>query len=260
MRDFVAGMRLLGRAARLLAGQPRLFVIGLVPALITMVLFGTAFVLLVIQLDEIAAWLTPFAEDWAAPVRQGTRLLAGIAVLVAAGMVGVVSYTAVTLLVGGPFYEYLSETVEDRLGPVPGGTAPPERAPGAWMLFLRGIRDSVLLVAASIMCAVPLLVAGFLPVLGQTVVPVLTVTAGSWLLALELVGVPFARRGLRLGERHRALRGRRLLSLGATVPAYLLCAIPFAAVLVLPVATVAGTLLAREVLAGQNRAGLSGPL
>lgn len=247
MRDLATGLGLFGRAATLLARRPRLFALGVAPALLTMVLFGAGFVLLVIQLDDIAGLLTPFATDWTGPARQGVRILAGIAVLVAAGMVGVVAFTAVTLLIGGPFYERLAQTVEDSLGAGAGATGAGSAEPRGWIPLVRGLRDSVLLVTASLGCAVVLLVAGFVPVVGQTVVPVLAVSAGSWLLALELVGTPLARRGLRLRDRHRALRRRRLLTLGTAVPAYLLCAIPFTAVLVMPVAVVAGTLLAREV-------------
>ncbi|MGH3906020.1 MAG: hypothetical protein ACRDTE_17840 [Pseudonocardiaceae bacterium] len=61
MRDIAAGLRLFGRAAMLVARRLRLFVIGVAPALITMVLFGAGFVLLVMQLDELVSWLTPFA-------------------------------------------------------------------------------------------------------------------------------------------------------------------------------------------------------
>ena len=202
MRDIAAGLRLFGRAAARLARRPRLFAIGVAPALITMVLFGAGFVLLVLQLDELAHWLTPFAANWTAAARQSMQVLAGIAVLIAAGMVGIISYTAVTLLIGGPFYEHLSSTVENRLG-----AAPTSAEPGGWTLLVRGLRDSILLITASLGCAVPLLVAGFVPLLGQTVVPVLAVGAGSWLLALEVVGVPLQRRGLRLRDRHCARAG-----------------------------------------------------
>jgi CysZ protein len=250
VRDFATGLRLFGRAVLLLLRLPRLLALGIAPALVTMVLFGAGFVVLLTQLGDLATWLTPFAGDWPTSVRHGVRALAGGAVLVTAMLLGVVSYTAVTLLIGGPCYEYLSETVEDRLGGPP--PAPGIRKPGGWTLLLRGTADSVLLIAASLACGVPLLAAGFLPVVGQTAVPVLAVGIGSWLLALELVGVPFHRRGLRLRDRHRALRGRRLLTLGTAVPAYLLCAVPFLAAIVMPVAVVGGTLLAREVLAGPD--------
>ncbi len=243
MHDFTVGMRLLLRGAGLVLRSRRLLLVGAVPAVLTTVLLVGGMVALLAFLDEIAAGLTPFAEEWSAVLRRVVRVVAGIAVLMAAGLVGVVTFTALTLLIGGPFYEYLSETIEDRVGGVP------EAVGLSWLgLFLRGLRDSVLLVTVSVLCTVPLLVAGFLPLIGQTVVPVAAACVGGWVLALELVGVPFHRRGLRLADRHRALRRRRGLALGVGVPAYLLCAIPFAAIVVMPVAVAAGTLLAREVL------------
>ena len=66
-----------------------------------------------------------------------------------------------------------------------------------WRLLGRGLRDGVLLVLRSLMVTVLLLLAGFLPVVGQTVVPVLLTLVTTWFLALELVAVavPFSRRG-----------------------------------------------------------------
>ncbi|MQA15507.1 MAG: hypothetical protein GEV09_15460 [Pseudonocardiaceae bacterium] len=243
MRDVVAGLRLLGRGAGIVLRSRRLLLLGAVPALFTTVLLLGGLVTLVAFLDEIAAILTPFADDWSAGLRTAVRVMAGVAVFVAAGFIGVVTFTALTLLIGGPFYEYLSETVEDGLG----GVA--DAVEVSWpALFLRGLRDSVLLVTVSVLCTGPLLIAGFLPLIGQTVIPVVVACVGGWVLALELVGVPFHRRGLRLGDRHRALRRRPGLTLGVGVPAYLLCAIPFAAIVVMPMAVAGSTLLAREVL------------
>lgn len=251
MGDFVTGVRLFARGGGIVLRSPRLLALGAVPALITTALFLGALVALVSGLDTIAAALTPFADDWGTDARRVARVLAGITVLLGAAVVGVVAFTALTLLIGGPFYERLSELVEDGLGGV-------ERpAALTWLqLTVRGLRDSVLLVSASVLCTLPLLLAGFVPVFGQTVVPVLAVCVGGWVLALELVGVPFHRRGLRLGDRHRALRRRRALTLGVGVPAYVLCAIPFAAIVVMPIAVASGTLLAREVLARDPDAAL----
>lgn len=242
MREFLDGMRLFGRGLRIVTRSPRLLLTGAVPAVLTTLLLLAAVVVLLLRIDDITGWVTPFAQGWSDPWRQLTRVVAGLAVLGVVGFVLVVTFTALTLLVGGPFYEHIAETVEDSLGGAP-------EQPTSWLrTTARGLRDSVLLIGASLLCAVPLLLAGLIPLVGQTVVPVLVVCVGSWLLALELVGVAFARRGLKLRDRQRALRNRRALTLGATVPAYLLCAIPFAAIVVMPVAVVGGTLLAREVL------------
>lgn len=243
MGDFATGVRLFVRGGGIVLRSPRLLLLGAVPALITTVLFLGGLLALLAGLDAIAAGLTPFADGWGSDARRVARVLAGIAVLGAVAVVGVVAFTALTLLVGGPFYERLSELVEDGLGGVDRPVAL------SWVqLTVRGLRDSALLVGVSLLCTLPLLLAGFVPVFGQTVVPVVAACVGGWVLALELVGVPFHRRGLRLGDRHRALRRRRALTLGLGVPAYLLCAIPFAAIVVMPIAVAGGTLLAREVL------------
>ena len=78
---------------------------------------------------------------------------------------------------------------------------------------------------------------------------VLSAIFGGWMLGIELVGAPFERRGLlRLSDRRAAMRVRRLRVLGFAVPTFLLLAIPFAGVVVFPVATAGGTILARQLL------------
>jgi CysZ protein len=100
-----------------------------------------------------------------------------------------------------------------------------------------------------VLVAVPLFAAGFVPVLGQTVVPVVSASFGGWMLGIELVGSAFERRGLlTLSDRRVAMRRRRARVLGFTVPTFLMLAIPLVGVVVFPVATAAGTLLARQLL------------
>ncbi len=243
MREFVAGLRMFCQGWGIVLRSPRLLLLGAAPVLVTTLLLLGGLVALGYWIDDLAAWMTPFADGWADGPRLALRIGIGIAVLGAAGALGVVTFTALTLLVGGPFYEHIAEVVDDRLG----GT--PDVVATSWLRsFARGVVDSAVLVAVSALAALILFLAGFIPVAGQTVVPVLGACVGGWLLALELVGVAFQRRGLRLGDRHRALRRRRALALGLGVPVYLLCAVPFAALLVMPAAVAGGTLLARAVL------------
>ena len=115
-----------------------------------------------------------------------------------------------------------------------------------WRLLGRGLRDGVLLVLRSLMVTVLLLLAGFLPVVGQTVVPVLLTLVTTWFLALELVAVPFSRRGWELKQRRELLSTRRALVLGLGTPATPLCAVPLAAIIVMPAAFAGGVLLARN--------------
>jgi CysZ protein len=148
-----------------------------------------------------------------------------------------------TLALGSPLYDKLSESVEREFGEVP------ELEENVARGLLRALRQAVTLIGVSILGALVLFATGFVPVLGQTLVPVLSAMFGGWMLAIELVGAPFERRGmLRLAERRAAMRARRLRVLGFAVPTFLLLAIPFAGVVVFPVATAGGTLLARQLL------------
>jgi CysZ protein len=87
------------------------------------------------------------------------------------------------------------------------------------------------------------------PAVGQTVVPVVSAAFGGWMLGIELIGSSFERRRLlTLADRRVAMRRRRARVLGFTVPTFLLLAVPLLGVVVFPVATAGGTLLARQLL------------
>ncbi|GAA2829521.1 EI24 domain-containing protein [Crossiella cryophila] len=239
----LTGLGFLGRAVGIAFRSPKLLLLGAIPAVLTTLLMLGGLITLAYWVGDLATWLTPFADTWSDWLRQATRFVAGLAVVLGAVAVSVVAFTAITLVVGSPFYEHISETVEDGLGGVPDA----EKASWGRMLWL-GIRDSIVLVAVSILINLPLLFAGFIPVVGQTVIPVLVACVGGWILALEFSAVPFTRRGLTLKQRHHILRRHRGMVLGLGVPAYLLCAIPFVSILAMPIVFIAATLMAREAL------------
>jgi CysZ protein len=58
---------------------------------------------------------------------------------------------------------------------------------------------------------------------------------------------------LTLRGRRELLRGRRLRVLAFAVPTFLLLAVPFVGVVVFPVATAAGTVLARQLVGESTR-------
>jgi CysZ protein len=80
------------------------------------------------------------------------------------------------------------------------------------------------------------------------VVPVLVALVTGWFMALEVVAVPFYRRGIGLRQRTAMLRRRRALAVGLGLPAALLCMIPLLAIVVMPVAFAGGVLVALDVL------------
>jgi CysZ protein len=236
-------MGLLVRGAGLVLRRPRLLGLGLLPALIAGVLYAAALVTLIAFLPELSRDLIWFADRWDQGWRDTLRVLAAIALLGASGLLGVLTFTAVTLLIGDPFYERISELVEARYGGVPNAVEVP-----FWRSLGRSLVDSVRLIGLSILLGIPLFALGFIPVIGQTVAPVIGGAVGGWLLAIELTGAPFQRRGQRLGDRRRVLAGRRPMTLGFGVAVFLTFLIPLGAILLMPAAVAGATLLSRRAL------------
>ena len=182
MTEFLAGFALLGRGLRLMARRPRLFGLGAIPPAITSLVFIGILAVVFARLDPTVAWLTPFADSWSPETRVLIRVLVGTALVAGLVLVMVVTFTALTLAIGSPIYDKLSETVEREFGPVPELTEPLATGAG------RALRQSVSLIAVSVLVTLPLFLAGFVPGFGQTVVPVASVTFGGWILGIELVG------------------------------------------------------------------------
>jgi CysZ protein len=240
--DVVLGVRLFLRGAATVLRSPRLLLLGAVPALVVSVLYVAALVVLVAWLPDLAGGITPFADGWSEGARTVARVAAGVAVVAAAGATAVVTFVAVTLAVGGPFYERLAEIVDEEIGPIP-----PSRATSWVGSVVRGARDGLVLVGLSLLAAVPLFVLGLVPVVGPVLAPVSAALVGGRLLMIELSAPALQRRGLDFRARRRLLRTRRTLTWGVGVPTYLLAAIPFVAIVAIPAGSAAATLLAREL-------------
>jgi CysZ protein len=244
VQQLFVGVGLLGRGIGMYARSPGLLALGLVPAVISAALFLGGFVTLLFFVSDLADALTWFADDWSSGMREVVQFLAAAGLIGLAGLLTVLLFTAVTLLIGDPFYEKISEEVDERLGGVPGGAVEVSFTES----LRRNLSDSVRLLFLTVLIGIPLFVAGFIPLVGQTVVPVIGAAVAGWWLALELVGVPFARRGMRLAERRRALAAHRPLALGFGVSVFLCFLIPLGGVLVMPAAVAGATLLTRRVL------------
>jgi len=247
--EVAAGLGLLGRGFGLIVRRPRLFLLGAIPPVLTSLLFVGVLVLLYLQGDVLVDAVTGFADDWPAGSARAVRLLVGAALVGGAALVMVISFTTLTLTLGSPLYDLISEFVDRELPNPPAGSD--ERLVSS---LGRGLRQSAALIGVSALLAVVLFAAGFVPVVGQVVVPVVSALVGGWLLGIELVGSALERRHvLTLRGRRELLGRRRLRVLGFCVPTFLLLAIPFVGVVVFPVATAAGTLLARQLLGESTR-------
>jgi len=242
--EVVAGAGLLVRGLAYVLRRPRLFLLGALPPVLTSLLFTGVLILLFLQGDALVVALTGFAEGWSAGWLRVLRVLAGLALVGGVILLMVISFTTLTLTLGAPLYDLISESVDHDL-PNP----PPASDERLVRSLARGLRQSAALIAVSAALAVLLFAAGLVPVVGQVAVPVVSALAGGWLLGIELVGSALERRQvLTLRGRRALLRRRRARVLGLCVPTFLLLAVPFVGVVVFPVATAAGTLLARQLL------------
>jgi CysZ protein len=250
VRDAVAGVGYFVRGLAWTARRPRLWLFGLIPALIALVLYAAALVVLIVYADDLASAITPFADDWSDGPRRAVRIIVGLGIVGAGALFAVLTFTALTLLVGEPFYERLAERVEDSMG-----GAPPAAGGSAGAELLRGVGDAIILGVVALGFAAVFFVLGLLPGVGQTVVPVVAACVSGYFLSGELTGIALARRGLRRRERFARLRRERPLAVGFGAAVFVVFLIPLGAVVAMPGAVVGGTMLARERL-GKDVAGV----
>lgn len=234
--DMLRGFGLLLQGAGMVLRNGRRFRLGLVPPLLVGVAFTVLFGLVAWQAPGLAARVTDVA---------GLQSLLAAAVVVASALLMVVLFTATTLAVGAPVYDAISEDV-DRAEGWPGGQSQsPAEAVGDAVRRLGSV------VAVSVPVGLGLLLVGLIPVVGGPLAAVGSALYGGWMVALEMIGAPADRRGIRtLGARHRLLSRNRCLAWGFGVPTFFALSVPILAVAVFPMAAAGGTLLARR-LAGE---------
>ncbi|MGV9692574.1 EI24 domain-containing protein [Streptomyces sp. NPDC003444] len=242
MRDLGVGFGYLVKGQKWVAKHGRWFGFGLLPGLVTLVLYVGALVGLGYGADDLAAWATPFADDWTSPWLDVLRGTLTALVFVFGLFLAVITFTAVTLLVGQPFYESLSEAVDRGEG----GEVPESGLP-LWRELWISARDSLRILLRVAFYGILLFACGFIPVVGQTVVPVVGFCVSGFFLTEELTSVALQRRGVEFKERLSLLRGRRTAVLGFGVPLTLAFLVPFVAVFLMPGAVAGATLMARDL-------------
>jgi CysZ protein len=245
MHDLGAGFSYLLQGQRWMARHGKQYGFGLVPGLITLVLYAAALVALALWGEDFVTWATPFADDWSSPWQGLFRGFMTAVLFVLALLLSVLTFTAVTLLVGQPFYENLSEKVDRDVSP--DGTAP-ESGLALWRELWISARDSLRILARAVLWGILLFALGFLPFVGQTVIPAIGFLVTGFFLTEELTAVALQRRGVELRARLTLLRSRKAVVWGFGTPLGLAFLIPFVAVFLMPGAVAGATLMARDLL------------
>ncbi|MEU6333928.1 EI24 domain-containing protein [Streptomyces cellulosae] len=252
MRDLGVGFRYLLKGQRWVGRHGRQYGFGLLPGLITLVLYAAALVALALWGSDLIGWATPFADGWADPWAGLFRGFLTAVLFALALLLCVLTFTATTLLLGQPFYESLSERVDRDVSP--DGTAPESDLP-LWRELWISARDSLRILARATVWAVLLFALGFIPVAGQTVVPVIGFFVTGFFLTEELTAVALQRRGVEVRERLTLLRSRKTLVWGFGTPLALAFLVPFVAVFLMPGAVAGATLMARDLMGEETQDG-----
>ncbi|MFG6443855.1 EI24 domain-containing protein [Microbacterium sp. P07] len=239
MTQFAAGVRMLAQGFGWWRRRPGVMAAGLVPALIVGAVLLAGVITLAVFVPSIATALTPFADEWPSVWANVVRFAVGAATLGAALVIAVVSFTALTLLIGEPFYDRIWRSVEDATGGVPD-------VPYG---FARALADTVWLIARGIGVALLSGVVGFVPVVGSAAGAVLGIVLTGWLLTDELTSRALTARGVDAARRRRLLRAHRGEALGFGVATQLCFLVPLGAVAVMPAAVAGSTMLAQSLLA-----------
>lgn len=249
MREFGAGVGMLFRGLGMWRRIPRAMSLGIVPAFIVAVAFSAALIAFAFAVPGIADALTPFADTWESPWATVVRVVVGLATFGAALLLAAVSFTAVVLIVGDPFYERIWRAVEQETeGAVPAFES------GFW----RTVGDSIRLLAKGALGALLAWLLGLIPVVGGLIGLVVGVTITGWLLAEELTSRALTARGLDRKAQSSLRRRARGRIVGFGVATQLCFLVPLGAVVAMPVAVAGSTLLAQSLIpADARRTGLS---
>jgi CysZ protein len=213
--------------------------LGLIPAAIVGALFLAGLIALGASLPALTEAMTPFADGWPGVWATVMRVTVGTALMGAALVLVAVSFTALTLLIGEPFYERIWRAVEAELG-----TSDIDAPYGFW----RSVADTVALVARGVGVAMLAALLGLIPVVGGVFATVFAVLFTGWLLASELTSRALTARGIGPAARRALMRRHRARVLGFGVATQLCFMVPLGAVGSMPAAVAGATVLARSLL------------
>ncbi|MGW0805128.1 EI24 domain-containing protein [Nonomuraea sp. NPDC002799] len=237
LRDFTAGIGFFIQGFGWVARNGRWWLFGLIPALIAFAVYVVALIFLGTNAADLAEFLTPFADSWS--WRELFRTLVGIALFLGGLTLAVLTFVALTLAIGEPFYEKLSAAAD---------TLETAEEQPWWRTLPRSIRDSLVTLFWVLLFTIPLFVLGFVPVVGQTVVPVLGAALSGFFLTVELTTLALERRGMARKQRFALLRANKASALGFGVAVFLLFLVPLVAVIAMPAAVAGAALLVRTRL------------
>lgn len=224
----VHGVKSVPAAFGILSRRPKILLWLVPPLIITLLLDALAFFFAFSWMRDGIVNLLP-KEGYGSWAATAISVFAAIAVVLLLGW----TFAWLFLTLASPFQDYISAAVEkERKGSI----APdPSGVSGFFKSLARSVLQAILLLAVTI----PILILGFIPVVG----PVIVFAWSAFAMGFSFVTIPAGRVAGSLRERFAFARQHRsaLLGLGAVIS--LATLIPLMSLLCMPLFVVAGTLL-----------------
>ncbi|MBO1518996.1 sulfate transporter CysZ [Oceanisphaera pacifica] len=212
----------------------RLFV--LIPLAINLLLFGGAFYWLYLQLDQLFTW---FESQIPSFLQWLSYILWPIAVLTIVVLFSFI-FTSVANFIAAPFNGLLAERVELKL-------TGSEINDEGWLdlikdtprMLSREIHKMGYYLPRALACLLLFLV----PVIGQTLAPLVWFAFSAWMMAIQYCDYPFDNHKVDFDLMRRSLANKRALNWGFGASVTVCSGVPFINLLVMPVAVCGATAL-----------------
>ncbi|ABY69873.1 cysteine synthetase [Actinobacillus pleuropneumoniae serovar 3 str. JL03] len=214
--------------------QRRLMPFVLIPVAINAVLMIALLWFSISHIAGWADWIVSFMPSW---LDWLTMILVPLAVL-SLIMLFYFTFTTITNFIAAPFNALLAEKVELQLtGEQLNNMTVAEMLKDVPRMLKREWQK----MAYSIPRFIALFLLSFVPVVGQTVVPVLTFVFGAWLLAIQYCDYPFDNHKISFKRMRNALGQRKILNFTFGTFVSIFTALPFVNLVVMPVAVCGAT-------------------
>ncbi len=218
----------------------------IVPLIINIALFYTAFVLLSEQVDS---WIDRLLPGWLSWLEWLILPLFYLTMLLAVFY----TFTLIANLIASPFNSFLSSRVEANLT----GVKPVDMSTDKLVKLIgRTIASEIRKIIYSVKWMIPLVILTIIPVV-NVAAPFAWILFAAWFFALEYNDYPLANRGLLFDEVRKYNQKNRMRAYGLGTGIFLLTSIPFVNFIAMPVAVAAATRLTVKVRQKENTDGLT---
>ena len=208
----------------------------LLPLAINLILFGGAFYFLYLQLEQIFEYINNFIPDFLSWLNFILWPLAVIIVLVVFSFI----FSSVANWIAAPFNGLLAEKVECYLT---GEPAPEGTAADIIKDIPRTLSREFIKLKYYLPKAIGCLLLFLIPVIGQTVAPILWFLFSAWMMAIQYCDYPFDNHKIGFNEMKSQLQQDRATAMSFGFMVTIFSMIPIINLVVMPVAICGATSL-----------------